>query len=1428
MEVKSKSELIEEIERLQKRVQQLEAVSDKLDYEKLFAVNINLQNTITSIIFRQDKDIEDKLKSVIKLVYNTFSEFGLLYTILYVRNKRYHEGRNEQKCNEQIYTINSHFVPQCSLKLGFACNFGFYGKKDIFGELYTSVSNRIAGIIDLYYSQLALSTTNDRYKYLVTNIGNVIYEYDENGIITYLSPVIENILGYKPEQLIGEDFNTLIRMGSKFKNEKLNELRQNGKTETEYEIKDAAGNSKWIVMLTNARYQNGLFCGGAGILTDITVKKTMQATLHRSEAMYKSILNVSPDAFILTNMKGEITYVSPAVYKLYHSEDPDEYLGSNMFKFLKTEDQKRAKINTKRRLNGEKIGLMEYTGVRRDGSEFYFDANSETIDDDEGNPVGILYVIRDITERRIAEQKLRDSEALYHSIMTASPDHIVVTDLEGKFVLVSPKGYELFGLERNADMTGYTLFDFLTEEDRLKAYGNIQKMYDGIFEGVGEYRGKKIDGTVIPIDVNAEFIRDESGNPKNLIFVVRDISERKLAEKQLRESELRYKTFFEDNKSTMLLIDPEDGSIKGANNAAVDYYGWTAEEFASLNISQINTLPKEEILILLRNTIHGNKRHHLFQHRLKTGDVRNVEVYAGSIVFGESTLVYSIIHDISKRVEAERKLKESEARFRMIFENAFDGISIFEENEDVNQRKLIDCNEQYAAMSGYSKQELLDTVFVNKLMVNIETDNNKVRLKSLTDQSGYHGQFKWIRPDGKDNIVQYNARPIELNGKLYSIGIDRDITEYKQYEKQLIKLSQAVEQSPVSIVITDLDGNIEYANPQACKTTGYTCEELKGKNPRVLQSGETSKDEYKYLWDSILQGKEWHGMFHNKKKTGELYWESSSVAPIFDDRGSLINYIAVKEDVTEKRKTEEALKQSEQKLKDAQRITGMGSWEVNLLTGVAVWSENQYRLFDLDPEIHNSIDLHKYFLSHLHPDDKIKIDNSFSVLLKSDEQLSVEIRAVKDNGEIIWLLNNTVPEYDNKGQLVGLRGSNIDITQKKNFEQQIIELNRDLELKIKSRTEELEKANEAKSEFLSRMSHELRTPMNSILGFAQLLEMGELNNTQKKAVGHILHSGRHLLSLINEVLDISKIESGHLSISPEPVKPDDVITEAIGIMASLSEKSGIAISYSAGIQKDISVLTDKQSYKQILLNLLNNAIKYNRPHGKVQIELTLTDGGEYAKLQVSDTGIGISKEDISRLFIPFERIGADKTGIEGTGLGLAVVKKLVDAMGGKLGVESTPGVGSSFWVSFKVVEQQIESLDHQIFDQGGDRGAGQKGTILYIEDNRSNIELVEQILSLRRPDIKLLSETDGKNGLKKAGEILPDLVLLDLNLPDIHGSDVLKQFYSLPERKHIPVIVVSADAMQNQIAELKELGAAEYITKPLDINQLLRIIDSYL
>lgn len=375
----------------------------------------------------------------------------------------------------------------------------------------------------------------------------------------------------------------------------------------------------------------------------------------------------------------------------------------------------------------------------------------------------------------------------------------------------------------------------------------------------------------------------------------------------------------------------------------------------------------------------------------------------------------------------------------------------------------------------------------------------------------------------------------------------------------------------------------------------------------------------------------------------------------------------------------------------------------------------------------------------------------------------------------------------------------------------------DLEEKLKRATEAAEAANRAKNEFLSRMSHELRTPLNAILGFAQLLELDKLSQEQQDSLDQIRHGGEHLLQLINEVLDIARIETGNMAISKEKIRISEVVTEVCDLLRPLAIVSGIDVSPVFEDKKDEMVVADRQRVRQILMNLISNAIKYNRQGGSVTISCEVDKENNVATLSVADTGPGISPEQIDLVFKPFERLGAETSDIEGTGIGLTLSRELAEAMESSLTLESSSS-GTTFYLRMPYAGKSDGS------DLAVTSAVPETLRVLYIEDDPSNIRLIERAAA-RAGNVELTVANTGRRGQDLALRNPPNLILLDLHLPDLKGEEVLTKFRSDSATREVPVVVMSADATESHIKELLDGGATDYLTKPIDLERLFEIFE---
>lgn len=567
----------------------------------------------------------------------------------------------------------------------------------------------------------------------------------------------------------------------------------------------------------------------------------------------------------------------------------------------------------------------------------------------------------------------------------------------------------------------------------------------------------------------------------------------------------------------------------------------------------------------------------------------------------------------------------------------------------------------------------------------------------------------------------------------------------------------------------------------------------------------------------------------------------------------------------EREQMRQALKESEERFDLAMRGATDGVWDWNLQTDHVYFSPRWKGM--LGCAEHEIADSTSEWSNRIHPEDLPRVNSYLQSFLSGEtKNYEVTFRMRHTSGEYLWILSRGLAIRNDAGVAIRMVGTHVDITQSKNAE---------VELRLAK--ENAEKASQAKSEFLSSMSHELRTPMNAILGFGQLLEQDKrLADNHRAGIKEIVKAGRHLLTLINEVLDLAKIESGKLDISLETVLLAPLVDEVAVLSHTLAEKFGISLTYA--VATDIAVKADRVRLKQVLLNLVSNAIKYNQPQGRVTLSIEKGDGGKI-RIAVTDTGQGISAEKQAELFQPFNRLGFEGGTIQGTGIGLVITKKYVEGMGGRIGLMSRLGKGSIFWVelpSAKAEEivgtlngtgtgkkattddaskgepmamleceavanaakqrdnQAANSTDAGLIDSDASQidsaikeATSNRKKVLYIDDNPVNIVLMEGLLE-ERADIELVSSDRPESCLELARQHRPDLILLDIFMPVMSGYDVLRSLQKEPDLKSIPVVAVTANAMQHDVEKGLGAGFIAYITKPIDIPHLTSTLDGVL
>ena len=563
------------------------------------------------------------------------------------------------------------------------------------------------------------------------------------------------------------------------------------------------------------------------------------------------------------------------------------------------------------------------------------------------------------------------------------------------------------------------------------------------------------------------------------------------------------------------------------------------------------------------------------------------------------------------------------------------------------------------------------------------------------------------------------------------------------------------------------------------------------------------------------------------RKDGSRFPAIVSVTALRDEQDLIIGYLLIGTDNTARKQVEEERKKLDQRLRDQQFYTR------------SLIESNIDALMTTDPAgIISDVNKQMEALTGRTRDELIgapfknyftepeRAEAGIRRVLNENKVTNYELTARAMDGKETVVSYNATTFYDRERNLQGVFAAARDITERKQLDRVLQENNVELKIAMSA----AEKANLAKSDFLSSMSHELRTPLSAILGFAQLIESGNPQPTpsQKRSVDQILQAGWYLLELINEILDLALIESGKLSLSLEPVSLCEVMQECEAMIEPQAGKRGIGVTF-PHFAEPCFVMADRTRLKQILINLLSNAIKYNRPNGTVTVAC-VNQSQTRIRICVEDTGEGLPNEKIEQLFQPFNRLGQEANTEQGTGIGLVMTKRLVELMGGVIGVESSIGKGSIFWIEMNLTtdrEIAIETTYIALMPTVSAHPSTQTHTLLYVEDNPANLLLVENLME-RRPDIRLLSARDGHSGVSLARTAKPDVILMDINLPDISGIKALQLLKEDISTTHIPVIALSANAMPDDIEKGMDAGFARYLTKPIKINEFMDTLDAVL
>ncbi|MBS4058394.1 MAG: PAS domain S-box protein [Bacteroidales bacterium] len=1037
------------------------------------------------------------------------------------------------------------------------------------------------------------------------------------------------------------------------------------------------------------RDSNGQIIGVSVKSEEVTGRKRVEMELEESRKELQEYFENDISANYMVSADGRIISCNKTFIELFGFADKQEAEQTNITSIYKVAADRLVLLN-KIRENGSVVNY-EVSFVTKKNTSINAIINAIGIFDDKHTLLNVRGYIVDISERKLAENELLK----FKLCIQRSSEAVFMTDREGKIIFVN-EGFE--------NVYGYGLQESLGKTPRILKSGLYpEAMYNDFWKTLlakevvgGEVVNKTKAGKLITVETNNFSILDLSQNIIGFVGIHRDITQRKATETNLK----LFRTLIDGTNDAIEVVDPASGQFLDVNERGLIDLGYTRDEFINLTVFDIDPMVSTDIFHKIVGELRA-KENLIWEgiHERKDKSQFPVEVNLKLVKLDKEYLV-TVVRDITQRKRDEEALKYSEQRHRDIFTYA--PVGIYQSTPDGD---FITVNQQLVKILGYRD---VDELMLRNLRDDIYFDPQERNslIKQFEPRGHIHNlELKWLKKDGTPVWVGLSSHAIkdENNQTLFFEGFVQDITERKRANDELLKLSRAVEQSPASIIITDTFGYIEYVNPKCQQISGYSSEDLIGVNPRIFSSGEQPKEFYTKLWNTITQGKEWVGEFHNRNKNGSLYWELALISPIINEQGETSHYLAVKEDITESKRTAQIQK-------------------VLYNISKAAISSDSLRHFVrlIQSELMPIIDTTNFYLAFYNEaDETISLpffEDEFDqfttfpaantithYVIRTSESLLADwstIKMLEQKGEIgrfgtdslIWL---GVPlKIDGKviGVLALQSYSNpLAYTEADKIMLEFIadqisiliyrrKVNDDL-LQALARAEESDRL---KSAFLANMSHEIRTPMNGILGFAELLKVPGLTGAeQQKYIGMIEKSGDRMLNIINDIVNISRIESGLMDVYYDKTNVNEQLEFIYQFFKPEGERKGLEVLLTDQLPADQAIIeTDKEKLYAVLTNLVKNAIKFTATGF---IRLGCVQKQDMLEFYVKDSGFGIPDDQVDIIFERF-RQGSEllTRNYEGAGLGLAISKAYVEMMGGNIWVESKLGKGSAFWFTIPV------------------------------------------------------------------------------------------------------------------------------------------------